>query len=298
MLETDDNLMSTSPSSQDQGGIIPDDAMKSSVRRGACKGRLMFWSRGGDNFGDYIGPYIFRKMTGVMPVFARAALADRTNPAYFTCGSIIEKVTKADACIVWGSGRYIWHGRFARPLLATAVRGPLTLESFYRANYPAPDVLGDPGLCVPMFFQPRIEKSHRIGFIPHLSELAYWSAQKLGKDVSLISPSGTVEGVVSSILSAERIVSSSLHGVVLAHAYGVPATWVYPTTRRLVGGGLKFADYFGAVGEPILPSDGGKIAQPGDISAAADDAFVPTKDLAAIAARLLEVCPFGKEHDL
>lgn len=288
-----DAIMSEFPDAEfDQGGIIPDNHMKREIRKGRFGGRLMFWSRGGDNFGDYIGPYLFRKSTGELPIFARSAIANPSNPTYFTCGSILEKISNPNSCIVWGSGRYIWHGAFSRPKAVHAVRGPLSLEYFYRHQYAAPEVFGDPGLCVPLFYSPDTTKHYRVGFIPHLSEIGFWSEAELPDDVALISPSGTVEEVVRKIVAAERIVSSSLHGVVLAHAYGIPAAWALPTTRRLVGGGLKFCDYFGGIGETVLPSEGARLSGPADIHAVSEDGFVPSRDLGLVAKRLLNVCPF------
>ena len=49
--------------------------------------------------------------------------------------------------------------------------------------------------------------------------------------------------VVRGIASSRFVLSSSLHGLVVADAFGVPACWVAPTTK-VEGAGYKFRDYY------------------------------------------------------
>ena len=54
---------------------------------------------------------------------------------------------------------------------------------------------------------------------------------------------GDIEKLVDDILSCEVILSSSLHGIIFAHAYGVPAYHVQ-FTDFFKNGNFKFADYY------------------------------------------------------
>jgi hypothetical protein len=57
--------------------------------------------------------------------------------------------------------------------------------------------------------------------------------------------------VIAAIAGCERIISSSLHGIVVADAFGLPRRW--ETFDRVQGRGFKFHDYSSALGLKIEP---------------------------------------------
>jgi len=59
--------------------------------------------------------------------------------------------------------------------------------------------------------------------------------------------------VARQIASCRKIVSSSLHGIIAAHAYGIPAAWV-EFSNQLAGDGIKFADHFASVSSELIKS--------------------------------------------
>ena len=49
----------------------------------------------------------------------------------------------------------------------------------------------------------------------------------IDNDVHLIAPSLHPRAVAAEISKCEHVISSSLHGIIFADAYGVPSTWLH-----------------------------------------------------------------------
>ncbi|WP_156383835.1 hypothetical protein [Methylobacterium sp. Leaf456] len=96
--------------------------------------------------------------------------------------------------------------------------------------------------------------------------------------------------MIDAVLSCRRILSSSLHGLILAHAYGIPATWLKISDRPL-GDDFKFRDYWASIGrDDVSPVEarGGALIDPEAGVSTPGEARV---DLFA----LLAACPFLDE---
>lgn len=204
----------------------------------------MYWYRGSPNFGDAMAPDIVRSMFGIVPVHASV----RYRRKLVGLGSIINAVQPDD--VVWGSGLIQdkqFEGDKARFL---AVRGPLTRD---RISGDVPPIFGDPAILLPEVYPTvRPDKRFDIGIVPHYRDEA--ALHLNDTRVLNISPR-TVNwrSVVDQIVSCDVIVSSSLHGIVVAEAFGIPTTWVQPT-QNLIGGEFKFRDHFGATDRDRSPT--------------------------------------------
>ncbi|GAB3616250.1 hypothetical protein GCM10027416_08070 [Okibacterium endophyticum] len=64
-----------------------------------------------------------------------------------------------------------------------------------------------------------------------------------------IDPRAKVEAVISAIVQSEVIVASSLHGVILAEAFGIPAIW----TKSREESPVKYEDYYLGTGRDDYP---------------------------------------------
>lgn len=206
----------------------------------------------GLNFGDWIGPYLFHKITGrkARRVKGKGPLGE----VFLSCGSVLGHVKQAHKAIVWGSGALTEKTRFPEPKEIHAVRGPLSREICIRQGYDCPAIYGDPGSLMPLFFDPeRPEEKADLGIIPHHSEVEDVCAQFAQMDgVKIIDVRRPLETVISDIVACHAIVSTSLHGVIIADAYKVPVAWA-TFHGQLRGGDFKFKDYFLGIGLTEMP---------------------------------------------
>ncbi len=127
-----------------------------------------------------------------------------------------------------------------------AVRGKLSNEKIIEAGFDGCSVFGDPAILLPMFVKPSpVRDKYPLGIVPHWKETDFFM-QKYGNDFKVIDlRTKDIERVVDEITSCRAILSSSLHGIIASHAYGIPAIWMkhgYIDTD-----GFKFADYFSSV---------------------------------------------------
>ena len=97
--------------------------------------------------------------------------------------------------------------------------------------------------------------------------------------------------MIDQICSCERILSSSLHGIITSDAYGVPNCWI-ELTGKISGGHFKYYDYASSVDrqfdKPI------QIDKTTDITNLADSLFscADSEKLKELQQGLLAVAPF------
>ncbi|MCM2302763.1 MAG: polysaccharide pyruvyl transferase family protein, partial [Flavobacteriaceae bacterium] len=96
---------------------------------------------------------------------------------------------------------------------------------------------------------PKINKKNQLGIVPHYNDYKlvkeWYGNDKTIKVIDLLTLN--VEQTTNEFLECEHIISSSLHGLIVAHAYRIPAVWV-KFSDKLFGDGIKFQDYFESVG--------------------------------------------------
>jgi len=208
--------------------------------------RNLFWSwYEPRNFGDWIGPFLFRKFTNTTPLFCSKKLQARTT-CLFSAGSILRHLKHPNCATIWGSGIISKSDQFAMPRKVLAVRGPETRDAMLRQGYECPAIYGDPGVLLPLFISRLKERSARIGIIPHFIETETYKKAHL-EGVHIIDVCRPVEDVSSDIASCSLTYSSSLHGLIVSHAFGIPSIWM-ASSKELDGDDVKFEDYFSSCG--------------------------------------------------
>ena len=180
-----------------------------------------------------------------------------------------------------------------QPQEIRAVRGPRTFDRYRDFAIECPSVFGDPAILLPRFLEATITmRSGRVGVVPHYTEIRDVREMIRGlAGLILIDVRYSINDFVEAVTSCECVVSSSLHGVIIAHAYGIPARHII-VTDRLSGDGVKFQDYYESLGmtHRSTPVSEGK-----DLIAAAHHVDIPDqRTLAQTATALLAACPFGQ----
>lgn len=258
-------------------------------------GRWMYWSVYHPfNFGDWIGPFLFEKITGTEPWHRYPDNLSR-HTVFMSAGSILSGA-RGD-CIVWGSGIRSRYAELQRPWKVCAVRGPYSQERCLHLGISCGDVFGDPGILLPRYYSPpRPPVTFRLGIIPHFRDLSKISRMYPAQDnAQVIDVRYPIETVVDQIRSCQVVVSSSLHGLIVANAYGIQSGWV-DFGGRIGGDGVKFLDYFASLGcfNPVRLDDAARLSAE-ELATFAEDA--PMLSTTSAAERLMEVCPFPKSAE-
>jgi hypothetical protein len=192
---------------------------------------------GQGNFGDILTPaildyfsieYTFVKNYRDADAICVGSIARRAGKGIKVFGSgIISKSDRIDPTADW---------KF--------VRGPYTRDRIRLFGGECPEIYGDPGLLLPLIVESS-EKTHEVGVVPHDVDYKY-AVNNFQRSNIIGLGTRNFRNVVDKITQCESIISSSLHGIICAHAYGIPAAWVKPN-QKLKGDNVKFEDYFASV---------------------------------------------------
>ena len=266
------------------------------------------------NLGDALSAVMVSLLAG-LPVEHIAHESKRLRMA--AVGTIGHSLKEGEV-VVWGTGSSRWRNPSApadqrvpvAPLPGTrlhiaATRGPVS-RRILGGTRTGPAVYGDPVWLLPRFHPAPRQKKWKLGVIIHLADLQdrsfevrpkaehirYEIPAELAGDVRLIhtvTPIG-LDGMrarLDEILECERIVSTSLHGMVFAESYGIPCLYFSPRAPRglhmaeLDPDGtldLRIIDLYRGLGRTSLPIYGQPRRERTDwpaLMAAIDQAWAP-----------------------
>jgi hypothetical protein len=205
------------------------------------------------NLGDALSPVIVAAISGQKIVHAAFDSAAERLAAVGTIGH----GQRGGVVHLWGAG--LDEGvnpsapgqPWARPDDTTfhihAARGPMTAAALRREGIAAPEIFGDPVYFLDRIFPlGAVEKTHDLGVILHLSEIEPWAGEgpptprpELRRyhvpeafrervkilDTRVAPTLDAMRARLLDIASCRAILSTSLHGLVIADVYGVPNAW-------------------------------------------------------------------------
>lgn len=230
--------------------------------------KLVYWNE--PNFGDILSPYIIHRLSGSEVTHKKGFFGiknsiknlikdivnfkfDDISSILFPCeanilgiGSILNLGNSKSK--IWGSG-FMYENQSFHGGKVFALRGPYSNEKLKKMGYKGCDVFGDPALLLPLILDSVKEKKYEIGIIPHWSEVDFFKEHYGNKYHIIDFRTREVERTVEDITSCKYILSTSLHGIIVSHAYQIPALWI--KKGDIHTDGIKFKDYFGSVGIDI-----------------------------------------------
>ncbi len=235
------------------------------------------------NFGDFLGPPIISELFSESVTATDVGITPRP-PSLLAVGSILHLVRSGDG--VWGAGiRFPGEKIQVSGVDFYAVRGPLTAKEIVSNGGPKVDTFGDPGILISSLskyrnmvrdYRPQgtnLQKapylviphyshsrylSHRIRFALRLQSASHsstrsWFGRQLGTvrvngmATRWISPFQPLDVIVRNIIASQLTISSSLHGLITASAFGVPFRWWWPNfsnANENPDGRFKYRDFF------------------------------------------------------
>lgn len=246
------------------------------------------------NFGDAMSPLIVEKMSGQKVVPSAMWNADMmaVGSVFYRGDSLMADTYHAGVLrrikavawdlnrimtrpiTVWGAG-YLQYPpfkkpRFCRKLNIRALRGHYTrriLEQYGMMKGDDKIAYGDPGLLFADLFGIKRDPKYEWGVIPHVYDvgIGWWdriqeAMSRIGASAHMIDAREAPFAVVSEIAKCKFVISSSLHGLIVADSLGIPNIHLGLSTLEFSNGDfeLKFRDYYSAMGEELPPIIGGE----------------------------------------
>lgn len=235
---------------------------------------LFWWKRDkgrSRNFGDDMSPLLLEYATGRPVRFEKPKRADVIG-----VGSILQLLCSTDKArrmlayrvatlrrfrpVVWGSGMTGMDADGKQPVSALpawhldlrVLRGPHSARIMrQRAGQ---GVYGDPALLCARVWPAPATKTYEVGIVPHYTDMQSPALALLKErfpKAKIISVENEATQVVREIASCEAILSSSMHGLIVADSYGIPNHRLV-LEGQLTGGDFKFLDYAAAIGRPDI----------------------------------------------
>lgn len=277
------------------------------------------------NFGDELSYYIINKLTyynikrlpfprsGLMLflssirgyLLGRNKIDDIINSVHFiisksnyllAIGSIIGWGS-GPRRVVWGSGIISKNDNIPKGTFL-AVRGPITNNRLKEVGYPTSKVIGDPAILLPLVYKKEQTKGkYKVGLVLHHYHANQADDFKLNKSLLVIQLKDDIEYIIDQIRSCEFIISSSLHGIIVSHAYGIPALRLKFNKIPLMGDDIKFLDYLYSVGienDSYVEIESIKNLNEDDLIAILErKACLPSINVLDLQKDLLSCAPFG-----
>ena len=210
---------------------------------------LLYFKRrkGPNNVGDHLSKIVFYFMLKSQ----RISKWQLHTIRFAFIGSVIQFIGAESH--VFGSGflskKSIEIFKKKKPKLTIhAVRGPLTANALREIGYRVPEVYGDPAILLPLIYKPKVVKLYAFTIIPHMSKLVLYKIQYREKVLSPLTEDW--KAFIDRICASNLVISASLHGIIIAETYGIPAVFLNDAESEDL---FKYEDYYTSTGRWYIP---------------------------------------------
>lgn len=204
-----------------------------------------------ENFGDIISLKLVERIVGE-PVRIYKKGQKPPEKKLLAIGSLLYFANDND--VLWGTG---YNAKIKskkdfkfKTLDVRAVRGPLTRKFLWDTfHIQCPEIYGDPTLLFPYFFpefQRKANPAYDYIIIPHYSDEELFLKEEWENVVYSTEP---WDEVLQKILSSRFVISTSLHGIIMAEAYHIPARLLVASHKEPL---FKYYDYYLGTNRPYF----------------------------------------------
>lgn len=246
---------------------------------------LIFWWQSKKDPRPNIGDFVAYDLVNRILANKGKLITDKTSHSnkLVSVGSVLHFANTGDC--IWGTGLNKKMddkvNKFSS-LDVRAVRGPLTREYLQKRDIEVPQIYGDPALLLPYFYPKALmEKSVKQDYIV-INHMNDDMKKYQGHEARLVTPMQYPGSFIEQIINSKLVISSSLHGVIIAEAYGVPAIFFDSNSGESM---FKYEDYYQGTGRHDIP----KVSS---IEEGLSRTFAPLPDFTPIANKLYQAFPF------
>lgn len=174
-----------------------------------------------ENLGDYLSKVV---VSHFVPKNARKS--SKKQKTLYSIGSIIG--FRCQNAVIWGSGILTKSDTIQKNvkdsnLKICAVRGPKTRQLLLEWGKDCPEIYGDPAILMPMIYKPEdTKKKYKVSLVFNYEHDKFEIPKD--KDIHIIDiKTDNYKKFIDEIVQSSLVISSSLHGIILAETYGIPA---------------------------------------------------------------------------
>jgi pyruvyltransferase len=223
------------------------------------KNKIIYFVPYNGNFGDELVPLLIQRLCGECGCIniRRQKLNKFKGGFMSSLGSIMHLLP--DGCHIWGTGHNPSRKRVPKKCKVFATRGPISMQYLNDHGYDlnANDIaFGDPALLIPRLFPKWLEPvdmKHEVTLIPHHKDRN--DVANIDDKINIAYCNSGVENIINQIRVSKKIISSSLHGIIVAEMLNKEAVWLQLPKSKKSETDAKYQDYYQSTGRyDVIPA--------------------------------------------